>query len=618
MIDFRVLENNTGISRIRPSILSIIIAVVIGIVFIRIVDMQILNREKFVKLAFVNMAQQTPIPAQRGNIYDRNYKLLSSSDDTIGLFVVQKYLPKNEQEKMTILSKVSGIIGKELKFILANIERKKWDIYGPIFISEITKEQAIKILEKQDEFPGILIDKVYIRNYRYPYETSHLLGYLGPIDQQELKKISEEDKDIYHSGSYIGKDGIEKVYDKILRGKDGKLLRYIDSKNNVVGSEIFELPVEGNSLLLSIDIDIQKIGYELLKSYRGSLVMMKPTTGEIIAIVSSPSFDINKLSLGDFSYFLSLSTDNKNTPLFNRAIQGTYQPGSTFKLITAASALYNKKWDPNKSEYCQGALKIGKRVFQDWAIHGFVKDIIKAIEVSCDVYFYKIGLSLEPEELIDTAKTFGIGEYTFIDLPNEKKGFRTSIDIHRKKYNRDILGGDMANLAIGQGDWLLTTVQLASVVSFIYNEGIVYRPHIVKKILSPDGKQTIKEVKPEILRKDTKIPKEIFEILKKSMKQVFEEGTARGLKYLTKYHIGGKTGTAENPHGKPHSLFVCYGPTDTDNPDDVVVVAVIVENVGAGSAYAGPIAAKLIDAYLDKYQYSKKPISENINTLKTQ
>ncbi len=605
MIDFRISENNTGIPRTRPLILSIIIAITIGIVTVRIVDMQILNRDKFVKLAFINMAQQTPIPAQRGNIYDRNYNLLVSSDDSVGVFVIQKYLPKSEQEKITVLSKLAGVIEKELKFVLANIERRKWDIYGPIFISEITKEQAIKILEKQEEFPGVVIDKVYLRNYKYPYETAHLLGYLAPIDQQELKKLSESEKEIYHSGSYIGKDGIEKVYDKVLRGKDGKLLRYIDAKNNIVGTEIFELPTEGNSLLLSIDIEIQKLGYELLKNYRGSLVMMKPTTGEIIAIVSSPSFDPNKLSLGDFSYFLSLSTDEKNTPLFNRAIQGTYQPGSVFKLVTAAAALEHNKWNPNKSEYCQGALKIGKRVFQDWAIHGNVKDIVKAIEVSCDVYFYKVGLSLEPEELINTAKTFGVGEYTFIDLPNEKRGFRTSVDIHRRKYNRDILGGDMANLSIGQGDWLVTSVQLASMISFIFNEGIVYKPHIVKKVLSPDGKETIKEIKPEILRKDTKIQKETFEILKKGMKQVFEEGTARGLKFLTKYPIAGKTGTAENPHGKPHSIFACYGPTDTDNPEDVVVVAVIVENVGAGSAYAGPIAAKLIDAYLNKYQYSK-------------
>lgn len=612
MIDFRVIEANIGINRNRLIIFSSIIAVIIGIVIVRIIDMQILNREKFVKLAFINMAQQIPIPAQRGTIFDRNYIPIVSSDDTIGVFVIQKYLPKSESEKIAIISKLSGIIEKDIKFILASIERRKWDLYGPIFITDITKEQAIKILERQSEFPGIVIDTIYLRNYKYPYETAHLLGYLGPIDQQELKKLSDIDKEIYHSGSYVGKDGIEKVYDKLLRGKDGKLLRYIDARNNIVGSEISELPVEGNSLMLSIDIEIQKLAYELLKSFKGSVVMLKPKTGEIIALASSPSFDPNRLSIGDFPYFLALSTDDKNTPLFNRAIQGTYQPGSVFKLVTTTAGLLYNRWDPKRSENCTGALRIGKRVFQDWAVHGYVKDIVKAIEVSCDVYFYKVGLSLEPEELINTAKTFGIGELTFIDLPNEKRGFRTSVEIHKKRYNRDILGGDMANLSIGQGDWLLTPLQLAMLGAFIFNEGIVYKPHILKKVLSPDGKEVIKEIKPEILREEKRIPKEIFEIVKKGMIQVFQEGTARGLKFLTKYPIAGKTGTAENPHGKPHSVFMCYGPTDAEDPNDVVVVGVVVENVGAGSAYAGPIAAKLIDKYFDKYPYKRQTqISQN-------
>ncbi|MGB9621272.1 MAG: penicillin-binding protein 2 [Brevinematia bacterium] len=605
MIDFRNIELNLGIHRSRLIAILAIIGFTLSIVIIRIIDMQILNQSKFIKLAYINMAQEIPIPAKRGTVYDRNGQIIVSSDESIGVFVIQKYLPKDNTQKMFILSKLSAIIDKDIKFILQNIERRGWDLYGPIFISEITKEQAIRILEKQEELPGILVDTTYLRNDYYPYETAHLIGYLGSISPDEIKNLSEADKEIYHSSSMIGKDGIEKVYDKILRGIDGKLLRYIDSKNNIVGSEITKLPTEGKSLKLSIDIDIQKLGYELLKNYKGSLVMLKPTTGEIIAIVSSPSFNPNRLSMGDNPYFLSLSTDDKNFPLFNRSIQGTYQPGSIFKLITASAALKTKKWDPNKSETCLGSLRIGKRIFNDWAVHGFVKDIVKAIEVSCDVYFYKVGLSLDPEDLIETSKVFGVGEPTFIDLPNEKRGYRISIEMHRKRYNRDILGGDMANLSIGQGDWLVTPLQLALIGSFIYNEGVVFKPHIVKEILSSDGRETVKQIQPEVLRRSTDIPPEIFEIIKKGMVNVFELGTARGLKFITKYPLAAKTGTAENPHGKPHSIFLCYGPTDAIDPNDVVVVSVIVENVGAGSAYAGPIAAKLIDAYLDKYGYKK-------------
>lgn len=605
MIDFSNIEANIGISKTRIIGFMVLIGIVLSIVIIRIIDMQILNQKRFVKLAFINMAQQIPIPAKRGTIYDRNGQIVVSSDETIGVFVIQKYLPQDENQKLVVLSKLSAIIDKDIRIIVQNIDRRKWDIYGPIFIGQITKDQAIKILEKQEELPGIIVDTTYLRNNYFPYETAHLIGYLGAISPEEIKNLSHTDKEIYNSSSMIGKDGIEKFYDRILRGKDGKLLRYIDAKNNIVGSEISEIPIEGQSLKLTIDLDIQKLGYELIKNYKASLVMLKPTTGEIIAIVSSPSFNPNRLSLGDNAYFLSLSTDNKNFPLFNRVIQGTYQPGSTFKLITTAAALKNKKWDPNRSENCTGALRIGKRIFNDWAVHGFVKDIVKAIEVSCDVYFYKVGLSLDPQELIETAKIFGIGEPTFIDLPNEKKGYRVSVELHKKRYNRDILGGDMANLAIGQGDWLLTTLQLSLLGSFIYNEGIVFKPHVVKEILSSDGKETVKQIKPEVLRKTTDIPHEVFDIIKRGMINVFEIGTARGLKSITKYPIAGKTGTAENPHGKPHSIFLCYGPTDAIDPNDVVVVSVVIENVGSGSAYAGPVAAKLIDVYFDKYGYKK-------------
>jgi penicillin-binding protein 2 len=603
MMDFRGVEFNFGISKIRVYIFVGIVITFLSFIVLRVIDMQILSRDKFVKLAMINMAQQLPVPADRGMIFDANNVLLSFSEDTIGVFVIQKYLPQNEALKLATLSKLAGVIDKDIKFILNAIDRRKWDIYGPIFISEITKEQAIKIVERSEDFPGIFVDTTSLRRVKFPYETAHLIGYLGPISQDEFKSLSEDDKKVYNTSSYIGKDGIERIYDKILRGRDGVLFRYIDAKNNIVGSEVVSLPIEGNSLRLSIDADIQKVAYELLKSYRGSLVVMKPATGEIVALVSTPAYDPNRLSGGDSAYFLGLSTDD-SFPLFNRVIQGTYQPGSTFKIITASAALYYKKWDPERSEYCTGALRIGKRVFNDWAAHGHVKNIVDAIRLSCDVYFYKVGLSLDPEELIEMARNFGIGEKTFIDLPNEKTGLRISEDLHRKKYKRDILSGDMANMAIGQGDWLLTPLQLATVVSIVYNEGIAYKPHIIKEILSFDGRETIKKIEPEVLRK-IELPKEIWDTIKEGMKEVFEQGTGAGLKYITKYPIACKTGTAENPHGKPHSVFVAYAPTDGIDPNDAIVVAVVVENAGAGSAFAGPIAAKVIDAYYNKYGYKK-------------
>jgi len=603
MRDFRSVEFNFGINKVRIYIFLGIVISFFSLVILRIVDMQILSRDKFVKLAMINMAQQLPIPAERGMILDVNRVPLAYSEDTIGVFVIQKYLPQNDTLRLVTLSKLAGVIGKDIKFVLAAIERRKWDIYGPIFISEITKEQAVNIMERSEDFPGVFVDTISLRTVKFPYETAHLIGYLGPISQSEFKVLSDEERRIYNTSSYLGKDGIERVYDKVLRGIDGVLFRYIDAKNNIVGSEIVSLPIEGKSLRLSIDADIQKLAYELLKPYRGSLVVMKPATGEIVALVSTPSYDPNRLSRGDASYFLKLSTDEK-FPLFNRAIQGTYQPGSTFKIVTAAAALYYNKWVPERSEYCTGALRIGKRVFNDWTVHGNVKNVIDAIRVSCDVYFYKIGLSLEPNELIEMAKNFGVGERTFVDLPNEKIGLRISEDLHRKKYRRDILSGDMANMSIGQGDWLLTPLQLAVLGSIIYNEGIAYKPHIVKEILSYDGKEVLEKVKPEVLRKFD-LPKEIWKIMKEGMKEVFERGTASGLKYITKYPISGKTGTAENPHGKPHSVFLAFAPTDGVDPNDAIVVAVIVENVGAGSAFAGPVAARLIEAYFNKYGYKK-------------
>ncbi len=593
----RYFSSTTYLRRTREIIFAGIIFLFLFLVVLKLFEMQVLNFNEYQRMAIVSSSQVIPLSPRRGTIYDRNGVKIAESVNSIAVFVVQRNLPQDPEQRIVVLSRLASIIDQPLKKIIINLERRKWDLYGPIFLAEITKEQAIKILEFQDELPGVLVDTIYLRKYSYPYETSHLIGYIAPVSEQEYKNL---DKEKYHAGSYIGKTGIERIYDEILRGKDGKLYRMIDANNNIIDNVVAEFPVQGKDIRLTVDIDIQKLAYDLIRDYRASVVVLKPATGEIIALVSSPSYDPNRLSMGDSAYFMDLSS-NPSFPLYNRVLQGTYQPGSTFKVVTAFSALYYNKWNPRNSEYCTGSLRIGKRIFNDWAFHGLVKDIEEAIKVSCDVYFYKIGLALSPEELFSTAQKFGIGELTLIDLPNENKGFRPSIQFHKQRYKRDVLGGDMANLSIGQGDWLITPLQLANVVSMIFNDGVVYKPYVVKEIFDSSSTNIVSQ---QVLREIT-ADKSIFQIIKNGMIKVFDEGTAKSLKLYTKYHLAGKTGTAENPHGKPHSLFVAYAPTDYTDPGDVIVVSVVVENVGAGSAFAAPIAAKIIETYFNKYGYRK-------------
>ena len=201
MRDFRSVEFNFGVNKVRIYIFLGIVISFFSLVILRIVDMQMLSRDKFVKLAMINMAQQLPIPAERGMILDVNQVPLAYSEDTIGVFVIQKYLPQNDTLRLVTLSKLAGVIGKDIKFVLAAIERRKWDIYGPIFISEITKEQAVNIMERSEDFPGVFVDTISLRTVKFPYETAHLIGYLGPISQSEFKVLSDEERRIYNTNS---------------------------------------------------------------------------------------------------------------------------------------------------------------------------------------------------------------------------------------------------------------------------------------------------------------------------------------------------------------------------------------------------------------------------------
>lgn len=575
----------------------------VSIVILRLLDMQILRVAKYQKLAEINARQTIPVPALRGKIFDRNGDIIAFNNAYIGLYTILRYLPKDPKKRMEVIKRACEVTGINFDKAWAEINSQKYDEITPIFLGLIKdKNNLVYLSEHISEFPGIFYDTKYARMYKYLHSISHVVGYTGLISKSELeyyKNVRKSDK--YYLGSVVGKMGLEKMYDEILRGEDGIYVRIVDSANNILDERYEKLPVPGMSLVISIDAELQQKAYELLGGARGAVVVSKPATGEILALVSSPGFDPNAFALGDTSEFQRLAT-HPDKPFYNRAIQGTYSPGSIFKLVTAIAGLNEHKINENSSEYCQGWIKIGDRIFKDWDVHGFVPDIYTAIQKSCDVYFYKLGLIVGPENLIKYTSLLGFGKPTGIDIPWEEAGFVPDLVWHRKRYGKPWLKGDTANHSIGQGDWLFTPLQLNTLVSLIVNEGIAYKPHLVIKITDYSGEKVIKEIKPEILYKvDDIIDKNVFKIIKRAMRKVVEEGTASVVKWYTKIPMAGKTATIQNPHGQDHSGFVCFAPYGENvDPNEVIAISVIGENMGYGASFSAPIAAKLVEFYFSK------------------
>ncbi len=574
-------------SSLRKKIfLAIIFIIFTGFIF-ELSKMQILEYKDYKRKASNNSIKKIPVKAPRGIFFDRNFSVLVSNKPSYTLEITPAIY---DTSKNKILEKILG----EKKDFIKNILYKKREYskyLSRVIKRNISFKDVVWFEEHQEEFPGVKISVEMQRDYSFGINGSHIFGYLREINAQQLKKKKD-----YNMGDYIGVQGAEKTYEEHLRGKNGYHYILVDSKRKSIGKYLEGKndmpPRKGDDLLFTIDYETQKKAEELFKNLKGSLVAIEPSSGEILAFVSAPQFNLQKFaSFTSRSYIKKLSID-ENKPLFNRASKSIYPPGSTYKMLLALLGLKEHIVDNNYAVVCKGGYKFGNRFFRCTHIHGYT-NLTKAIEQSCNTFFYKLILDVGLQKWSLFSKQFGFGKKTGFDLGNESAGIVPDKNYYNRVYGRRRWGkGTLLSLAIGQGELSVTTLQLAQYAALLANYGKTKVPHIVKAFLVGNTSLYV-PIKFETVSNN--LPKMYYDEIRSAMLKVVEskEGTAHNIK-LPDIKIAGKTGTSQNPHGKDHAVFIAFAPYQHPK----IAVAVLVENAGFGGQHAAPIAQKIIRTYL--------------------
>jgi len=543
--------------------------------------------EEFKERAVENCIRSLVEDAPRGRVYDRQEKLLVTNRPA----VVVSIIPAEVDDLEVLSERLSGIIGISPEKISQTVKNYRENPFKPVKILDDCKtNKIVEIEERKDELKGVVLEVKPRRDYLYNDFAAHSLGYVGEIDKEELQQFGNPK---FQGGDIIGKAGLEKYYDDILRGEKGGKEVEVDASGQEVATLLYQKPVPGEDLVLTIDKDLQLYGENLLFGKKGSIIISDPNTGEILALVNRPSFNPNIFANGiSSSNWQRLSTD-ADYPLTNRSVQGVYSPGSIFKVVTAIAALEEGVTDRKRKVYCSGSFELAGQIFTCWKEggHGSLS-IVDAIAHSCNVYFYTMGKDLGIERFNKYMQKFGLGEKTGIDLPAEAVGTIPSAQWKEREFKEIWFPGDTINLSIGQGYLLLTPLQVHNIITAITGEGEIYKLHLAKKVISADGK-TVKEIKPEIYRKLNFSP-DTFKIVKEGLRQTILKGTGwrANIKGLA---VAGKTGTAQNPQGETHAWFIGFAPYE--NPE--VCITVFLENGGEGGEAAAPIARAMLEKYFN-------------------
>ena len=577
----------------RKNVILFIFFSVGAIFLLRLFYIQIVD-QSYLRSARDNVFRNiTEYPA-RGFIYDRKGKLLVYNAPVYDLM----FTPKLVKDIDTLeLCNLLGITmdGFEERYKKGRAYSK---VKASIFEKQISAETYATLQEKLYRFPGFYVQPRTLRKYPEPI-AAHLFGYIAEVDTATTSR----DK-YYKEGDYIGKSGIEQSYETVLRGKRGTRVMVVDVLNREKGSymngKFDTLAIAGQSITLSLDADLQRYGEELMKNKVGGMVAIDPQTGEILALVSAPSYDPNLLvgreRTGNYASLLQDLTK----PLINRALMGIYPPGSTFKLINDLIGEQEGVLHPQTTYYCDGGYHMGSQTVKCDARHGSL-NLEQAIAHSCNTYHCYVFRSIIDQKKFETSEegyqawrnhvlTFGIGKRLYSDLPQELKGNVPSVEYYDKYFGKGHWkSSTVVSLSIGQGELGITPLQMANTMCIIANKGYYYIPHIIRQV-----GDSIK-AQPKFFQKNyTDIDPSYFDIVQDGMESVVESGTAAASK-IKGVRVCGKTGTAQNPHGKDHSLFVGYAPRE--NPK--IAIGIMVENGGWGADWAAPIATLMMEKYLN-------------------
>ncbi|MCI5056265.1 MAG: penicillin-binding protein 2 [Flavobacteriales bacterium] len=578
----------------RQIIISGIFALVVLIYILRLFYIQVLS-EKYVLSADNQSIENVPQIAPRGIILDRNNKKIAVNEASYDLMITVKQL-KNGFDTLKFCQLVD-ISRNEFEDKLKRIKAKRgYSYYKPqVFERQIDAESFSKIMDKVHLFNGIDIRKSVIR--RNPYSAgAQAIGYLSEVGPSTLEKDSS-----YMEGELIGAIGIERTYEKYLRGQRGYKF-YVKDVHNIIQEPYRDgekdlLPVAGSDIQITMDIELQKYAERLMKNKNGAIVAIEPSSGEILTMVTSPTYDPNLLSgNGRSKNYKKLKSDTLKV-FFNRALSAQYPPGSIFKLVQTLIGLENGDITEYSSFKCDKGL-VGCHN------HPFPANVKKAIQFSCNPYYYRVfqriiqpgfydNIFADSEYNLnkwhDQVSAFGLGQRLKVDIIGEKAGSVPDSKLYDKKYGHHSWAfSTIYSLSIGQGELLITPLQMANIASVIANKGFFYRPHFIKRLEHFDD-DVFKE------KLETGISREHFDPVKEGMYDVVNEphGTARRAR-IKDIAVCGKTGTAENPHGEDHSIFIAFAPKD--NPK--IAISVYVENAGFGGTWAAPIASLIMEKYL--------------------
>ncbi|MDD5929101.1 MAG: penicillin-binding protein 2 [Spirochaetales bacterium] len=548
-------------------------------------SMQIINGEQYRSQSQKISSQVTVLVPQRGEIYDRNSNLpMVINNDSFAVEVTPGEIPKDRYD--TVMMKLAGFLGISKTDIDKKIPENSRRSFATYQIkSNVSFSVISNIAENKNDLPGVSWASKPVRNYLHTGSLSHIIGYVGDINQDEITVLYNQG---YTKNSIVGKTGIEKQYDALLQGTPGRQLSTVDVRGRVISdTPEIEEPKMGNKLVLTIDSTIQKLVEEALGNRVGASVVLKPATGEILAMVSYPFYDSNLFSSDDAGAEYSKLINDPSKPLINRAVQLSYPPASTFKIIMSTAMLQENVYSPVSKIECKGVMIYGGRRFHCHVHepgHGWL-DMKNAMAQSCDVYYWTIGRDyLGIEKIASYAREFGLGKSSQIDLPNQVAGLVPTAEWKEKKYHERWLGGDTMSCSIGQGYMEATPLQLANMIAMVSNEGIIYKPHILKEVRDSVTNDLIEEIQPTILTEST-IDNSVWKQVQEALRYTVTDGTPQYPMHNKIVQIACKTGTAEvepysNANRKDdqswHSWLVAYAPYDAP-PEDRICVATIVE-----------------------------------------
>ncbi len=595
------------LNKYRFSIMTILMFCIWIIIFGKIFYLQIINGNNYRLFADENRIRVKRVDSNRGIIYDKNMKPLLKNGASFSLQILPIDLPKNNDELLSSQNILRQNLRDNELDLSKYISKDVLENFKPRIIKEsLSYEDAMKLMVLTKNLNGISVIMDNKREYIYKEPLSHILGYMGKISDTEYKQLNNKG---YFLDDKIGKTGLEYVYEKDLRGIVGRRKIEVDSLGKEIKEVAFDKAQDGTNLVLSLDLDLQLKSYELLNNVlsksgfkKASIVAIDPRNGRILALISTPSYDNNifseKLNEEDYKKVI----EDINLPMFFRAISGEYPPGSTFKLIMAGASLQENIVDINTRFMSTGGIKVGQWFFPDWKSGGHGStNVTKAISESVNTFFYTIGGGYDNFEglglskIVEYAKKFGLSQKLGIDLPNEADGFLPTEEWKKNATNEPWYIGDTYHLSIGQGDALVTPLQIAMMTGAIANGGILYEPKIVDKKIDINDKQEIMPIK---VKNSNFIDADKIKIVQDGMREGVLSGSSRFLSTLP-FEMAGKTGTAQfGNEGKTHAWFTGYAPFQNSE----IAITIIIEGGGEGSSVAVPLARDILLWYFKDRQ----------------